>query len=96
MKKITMSMSSSVEFCKGYNQAVDEINQRMMRPVTCISIRKCFPNQIELGKNYYLDIDSIVILDGDAYANIYSLDTNDEYSKIAFMSLSHFKSETEE
>lgn len=60
-----------------------------MIKVTCISIRKYVPNQIEVGKSYWMDEKSKwKDRDGDEYAQIY-LDEKKEH-RIAEMLISHF------
>lgn len=94
MKKITMSQASSIEYCKGYNDAIDEINQHMMHPIICKYARRNFAIPV-IGEMYYLDKDSIAIMDGETYGNIYRKEENGDFTFLAFLSMNHFTSHVE-
>lgn len=62
-----------------------------MTKVKCISIREAFPNQISVGKYYWIDENNIFKYDNDDndfYTSVY-LDEKKEHS-IGILSLSHF------
>lgn len=94
MEKITMSQARNRDYCNGYNDAIDHMNQHMMHPIICKNEREGFPKQITIGYRYYLNKDSVSIIDGEVYGDIYEK-ANNEFFRIAFMKLSHFVSCTD-
>lgn len=91
MEKITMTQARNTDYCNGYNDAIDHMNQHMMHPIICKNEREAFPKQITIGNMYYLYQDSVLIIDGEVYGYIYEK-TDNEFCRIAFMKLSHFAS----
>lgn len=60
-----------------------------MKTVRCINIRPYMPNQVEVGKTYYMDETTIWCdTDGDEYAAIYKDEL--KHNKIGNLLLSHF------
>ena len=83
----TMSMCSSVDYCKGWNDAVDEFTTSRFITVKCISTRKAFENQVTVGKEYRVDKGSLHIdCDGDVFVDVHGLD----FKFIAHMNINHF------
>lgn len=86
-----MSQARNRDYCNGYNDAIDHMNQHMMHPIICKNERESFPKQIIIGNRYYLDKDSVAIIDGETYGYIYEKRDN-EFFRISFMKLTHFVS----
>ena len=60
----------------------------MKRRVQCINIRETMPDQVKLDKMYHIDTDTLYSdLNGDWYADVYSLSGN----RLGSMKLSHFR-----
>lgn len=90
-KKI--SECSSVEYCKGWNDAVVEITTTRFIPVKCVSNRKAFESQIVIGEKYRIDKGSLHIDgDGDVFVDVYGFG----YNFIAHMNINHFVGISEE
>jgi len=59
--------------------------------VTCISIRNNYPDQVTIGENYYIDLNSIYIDgDGDTFADVYK--DREKQQSIGYLALKHFRS----
>lgn len=69
-KKI--SECSSVEYCQGWNEAMNEITRSIFIKVKCIDNFGAFSDRLDVGVEYYIDTTSLYIdYEGDSYASIY-------------------------
>lgn len=75
IKRKVMSQCSSIGYCNGWNDAVDEFSKNRYVPVKCISERKSFANNIIIGENYRIDKYSLRIYsDGNSFVDVYGFD----------------------
>ena len=86
LERKVMSECKSSEYCRGWNDCFKALIDKYTIPVECKSIRRDFPEQIKLGKEYKLNRMSVFIDSDGVYADIY----DQQYMPIGTMNLKHF------
>lgn len=86
-KKI--SECSSVEYCQGWNEAMNEIIPNVFMKVRCIDNSGTFYDRLEVDEEYYIDVTSLYVdCEGDSFVSLYK--TRGKSNYIGQVRLSRF------
>lgn len=88
-KKI--SECDSIEYCQGWNEAMNEAVLNRFMPAECIGVSEIFKDRVTVGMKYLVDRYSIYMdHDGDVFGAVYNPESMK--SPIGTMYLKNFKS----